>query len=125
MTYPYEAEVSAARNRNLAYEAVIGVLERAAKKRGVTRKDIAKNLGVSPALISTWLSGPANWTLDTVSHLLFGAGATMDYMATLDDERAKSNYHNSASVPILDDDKSHKPTKTGSTVNNVTLERIA
>ena len=75
-------------------------MEKAAAENDINRKAIAKAIGRSPSQISTTLSGPSNWTLDTVSDLLRAVGAEMDYEVVFDKDRKKSNfYHPSANVP--------------------------
>ena len=100
MTYPYKAAVFAKRNRNIVYEAVVKAVESGARARGMTRKDIAIKLGKKAPQISNWLKGPSNWTLDTISDLLYAVDATMDYGVIFNKDRLKSNVFNDHVRPI-------------------------
>ncbi|NOG72908.1 hypothetical protein [Roseicella sp. DB1501] len=79
------------RQRNRLYEAVVKAIEAAAAERGVRRKDIAETLGKEPSQISRTLAGPGNWSIDTVSDLLFAIDAEMDFDVVRFEDRRKGN----------------------------------
>lgn len=89
------------RQRNHVYEAIVKALEEAAHTRGIKRKDIAKTLGKEPSQISRWLSGPANWGLDTISDLLLAVDAELNVHVCPFEEKVKSrpNYFHPLSEP--------------------------
>jgi transcriptional regulator with XRE-family HTH domain len=80
------------RLRNRIYEDVIKAIEEAAATTGVKQKDIAQKLDLRPSQVSRWLSGPANWGVDTVSDLLWSIDAELDFHVRLFRDRKKKNY---------------------------------
>ena len=58
------------RLRNRLYDLVLREFRKQQQEAGLTQKDVAARLGKRPEQINRWLSGPGNWTLDTISNLL-------------------------------------------------------
>ncbi len=63
--------------RNRVYQSVMAYFAACAERDGLTKARIAALLQRDPASITRWLSGPGNWTLDTVSDLLLAMNAEM------------------------------------------------
>ncbi len=117
MAYDYQAALFAERNRNRVYDIVVAAIEEAAAQRGITRKEMAQKIGKHPAQVSMWLSGPSNWTLDTISDLLFSVDAEMDYSSVPFSERVNRNVHHPAGEPArLSLPRSEVSTGSSSTV---------
>ncbi len=64
------------RNKHRVYSLVIGEF----KRSGISQADLARRLGKGTDIVCRWLGSPGNWTLDTLSDLLFAiSGAEPDY----------------------------------------------
>ena len=65
-----------ARNKHNAYDLVMDEFA----SSSLSQADLARRLGKGPDLVSRLLSGPGNWTLDTLSDLMFAiSGAVPVY----------------------------------------------
>jgi hypothetical protein len=80
------------RNRNRIFESVWWLFVKEADRCGLTKKAIALRLGKEPSQITRWLSGPGNWTLDTLSDLLLAMDAELDPTIARFSESATPNY---------------------------------
>ena len=93
------------RNQNRIYEIMVKFIETYCVTNQVRKRDLAQAIGVSPSQLSHWLAGPANWTIDTVSDLLFAVSAEMDYAITPFSERVRANYFH----PLVNESQSKMP----------------
>jgi hypothetical protein len=80
------------RLRNRIYECVYKAVLRRHERDGITRTDLAARLGKDRAQISRWLSGPSNWTIDTVSDLLLALDVELELSTCLIEEMPIANY---------------------------------
>jgi hypothetical protein len=77
------------RNRNRIHEIVLTEFI----KSGITQTSLASRLGQKPARVSKLLGAPGNWTLDTVSDLLFSiSGAEASYSISYPIQNPVRNY---------------------------------
>lgn len=66
------------RLKNRLFQSIVAFFAEKAEKEELTKRDLALSLGKDPAQITRWLSGPGNWTLDTVSDLLLAMDSELD-----------------------------------------------
>lgn len=79
------------RQKNRFFQAVIAYFSDRAESEGLTKRDVATLLDKEPSQITRWLSGPGNWTLDTISDLLLAMGAELDFgIVPLNENSSKS-----------------------------------
>ena len=100
MDRKYQSSYFEQRFRNRIYEAVIRALEKECETQKWKRKTLAERSGKKESQISRWLSGPGNWTLDTVSNLLFAIDAELDFRVTRFKDKKKKNEYHSLNEPI-------------------------
>jgi transcriptional regulator with XRE-family HTH domain len=67
------------RLKNKVFQSVLSYFSKLSKEEGLTKKDLATLLGKDPSQITRWFSGPNNWTLDTISDLLFAMDAEVNH----------------------------------------------
>jgi hypothetical protein len=61
------------RNKHNAYALVIEEFQRS----GLSQADLARRLGKGTDVVCRWLGAPGNWTLDTLSDLMFAISGAM------------------------------------------------
>jgi hypothetical protein len=78
------------RNRMRAFT----VVQREFERCGITQTDLAERMGKGPDRICRLLGAPGNWTLDTVSDLLFAmSGAALTYGVDYPLDKPPRNLH--------------------------------
>ena len=66
-----------------------------------------------PSQLTKWLAGPGNWTLDTVSNLLFSIDAELHFSVSSFAKKAKSNeFHDLNWPPPFPAQPTPKPVET-------------
>jgi transcriptional regulator with XRE-family HTH domain len=77
------------RHRNTVHSFILDCL----RKSGITQAELARRLGKAPELINRKIGAPGNWTLDSVSELLFAInGCEPHYTAHDFLCQARTNY---------------------------------
>jgi hypothetical protein len=69
-----------ARTRDIAFDAVMRLWDRR-KAEGLTKAQLARNIGRDPAWVSRYLRGPGNWTLKTVGAFVVGLNGEVEINA--------------------------------------------
>lgn len=72
-----------------------------AKKKGLTKKEIAVALNVNPSVITRCLSEPSNMTLNTISDLLLVMGSELAHHVMPLDEEERTHYSPPASNNVV------------------------
>jgi hypothetical protein len=93
------------RLRNRIFDCVIRALAERVASGATTRASIAKRLGKDPAQVTRWLSGPSNWTIDTISDLMLALDAELLMEHRLYENLAMPNYRH----PLADIGESSSP----------------
>jgi hypothetical protein len=108
------------RNKNRVHSLVIEAM----KKHNISQAEIARRLGRRTEVVCRWIGAPGNWTLDTISDLLFAIdGLEVDYKTAAPLTAAKRNYsapdwvqvRSSVAMPISQIFHSGAPIATSST----------
>lgn len=77
------------RNKQRIYSLVVNEF----KRSGLSQADLARRLGKKPDIVCRWLAAPTNWTLNSISDLLFAiSGAETTYALNHPLTQAPRNY---------------------------------
>ena len=113
------------RLRNRVFAEVLRAIDNEIAAGRITRANIARRLGKNPSQVSRWLSGPGNWTLDTVSDLLTAIESELDTRVVFYRDRSRPNYQHPMastrdrdSVQILEWSLVHPPVDSDSDVQS-------
>ena len=98
------------RNKQRIYSLVVDEF----KRSGLSQADLARRLGKKPDIVCRWLAAPTNWTLNTMSDLLFAiSGAEAAYALNHPLTQVPRNY---TGTDLIDDwglsTEEKVPTKT-------------
>lgn len=104
------------RNKHRMYSLVIGEF----KRSGISQADLARRLGKGTDIVCRWLSSPGNWTLDTLSDLLFAATGAEPARALNYPLRASSQAR-SDTASTADQAKKIEPPKISSTDDDIPM----
>ena len=86
---------------------------------GITQADLAARLGKDETHISRLLAAPGNWTLDTISELLFAiSGAEPDYGISYPLKKARRNQRKPATKNDAGDPYYATKSSSAATVSN-------
>jgi hypothetical protein len=79
------------RQKNEVFAALVAFFADEAKRRGISKKELATALSKDPSQITRWLSAPSNFELDTLSDILLAMDAEMEHRIVRFSDRPKPN----------------------------------
>lgn len=97
------------RYQNRVFSEIAAAFAAEAERSGLTKRDIADQLGRDPAAITRWLTAPANLTLETVSDIFLALSGEADTNFVRFADRVPQNYAHPLVDKILARDQQKAP----------------
>jgi len=104
----HEFEYHRQRLKNRIFEEVLHAFVDKFEKDGFNKADLANVTGRHPSMVTRWLSGPKNWTIDTISDILLAIGSELQLRVVSYDEKPPPNRFHPLAPPALENKTERK-----------------
>ena len=99
----HEFEYHRQRLKNRIFQEVMRAFGERFERDSFNKADLATVTRRHPSLITRWLSGPRNWTIDTMSDILRAIGAELELKVVFYDDKPMPNRFHSLVPPVEDE----------------------